>query len=63
MSMKEPSFVGPAWVGLILVGIGLIATSATFWEGVIWTVVTLLGIIQAVRFWRMRAAARKDVND
>ena len=45
LQFGERGFLQPIWLGLILIGIGLIGTSRHNWEMMIWGVLTLIGLI------------------
>ncbi len=42
LQLSERGFLRSFWLGLILIGIGLIGTSQHIWEMVIWCVLTLI---------------------
>ena len=45
LQLSERGFLRPIWLGVILVGIGLIGTSQESWEMVLWGVLSLIALI------------------
>ena len=52
LQLSERGFLRPIWLGLILVGIGLIGTSDESWEMVLWGVLTLIALIFLIGLYR-----------
>ena len=50
--LQQNSFARFAWIGVILIGAGLAATSKEVWEAVIWIAFTLYAVYNTVRVWR-----------
>lgn len=54
------SFVFAAWIGAVLIGVGLIGTSARIWEGVVWFAFTVYALLKVIQLWRLRLAEPSD---
>lgn len=42
LQLSERGFLRSVWLGLILIGIGLVGTSQQTWEMIVWGVLTLI---------------------
>ena len=52
LQLSERGFLRPIWLGVILVGIGLIGTSQESWEMVLWGVLSLIALIFFIGLYR-----------
>ncbi|MCA9966879.1 MAG: hypothetical protein KC423_21670 [Anaerolineales bacterium] len=58
LSLKEQLNTQPFqqlfWLSFVLVGIGLVGTSTTWWESGIWLLFTLWSVVSSVQLWRQK---------
>jgi hypothetical protein len=52
LQLSEPGFLRPFWLGLVLIGIGLIGTSQQNWEMAIWGALTLIAFVFLIGLFR-----------
>ena len=58
--LRRPEIHLALAVGMSLFSTGLLLSSGTWWEKVIWGVCAVLFIVWAVRAWRRRGATRDE---
>ena len=58
--LRHKSFVGVAWISLVLVGVGAVGTSQDTWEAVLWILLTAYALWQAVTVWLSRTQVVKE---
>lgn len=49
--LRRPQFLRPLWLGLALIGFGLLGASGQTWERLLWLVVSLYCL---TNLWRLR---------
>lgn len=58
--LGSQSFTFVAWISMAMVCMGLAGTSSQLWERVLWLLLTLFSMANAMQIWRSDALTAKD---